>query len=152
MSKVYLALYKGHRDGKGVRVWVSRLGDWLTRKLTRGIYSHCEIAIRVNHKTYHCYSASVRDGGVRVKMMDLSANKWDLIPLDYKVAKKVQHYFLSTAAEPYDWLGALGVVLKTKQDSHKFFCSEWCFNALFGGSNGWRFSPNDLAAIVKGKK
>ena len=43
---IYLALYKSHRDGRGWRVWCARATDWLTRKLTRGQYSHAEIAVR----------------------------------------------------------------------------------------------------------
>ena len=46
-SSIYLALYKGHRDGSGWRVWCARATDWLTRVLTRGKYSHCEIAVRL---------------------------------------------------------------------------------------------------------
>ena len=42
---IYLALYKGRRDGSGWRVWSARFTDWLTRQLTRGRYSHCEVVI-----------------------------------------------------------------------------------------------------------
>ena len=45
--QIYLALYKGRRDGSGWRVWCARATDWLTRILTRGQYSHAEIAIRL---------------------------------------------------------------------------------------------------------
>lgn len=47
---IYLALYKGRRDGSGWRVWCARATDWLTRALTRGQYSHCEIAVRLTEK------------------------------------------------------------------------------------------------------
>ena len=63
----YLALYKGHRDGSGWRVWCARATDWLTRNLTRGQYSHAEIAYGpAEGGGYDCISSSVRDGGVRV--------------------------------------------------------------------------------------
>ena len=84
---IYLALYKGHRDGSGWRVWCARATDWLTRILTRGQYSHAEIAVRLPENDvadaaqYECYSASIRDGGVRLKTMPLPGNKWDLIDL-----------------------------------------------------------------------
>ncbi|MDO9927465.1 enoyl-CoA hydratase, partial [Glaesserella parasuis] len=29
------------------------------------------------------------------------------------------------------------------------FCSEWCFNAIFNSEQGWRFSPNQLAILLK---
>ena len=44
---IYLALYRGRRNGTGWRVWFARAADRLTRKLTRGRYSHCEIAVRL---------------------------------------------------------------------------------------------------------
>lgn len=47
---IYLALYKGRRDGSGWRVWCARATDWFTRVLTRGKYSHCEIAIRCRNQ------------------------------------------------------------------------------------------------------
>ncbi|WP_250591328.1 hypothetical protein [Neisseria subflava] len=46
-QQIYLALYRGRRDGSGWRVWAARFTDGLTRVLTRGRYSHCEIAVRL---------------------------------------------------------------------------------------------------------
>lgn len=80
--KVYLALYKGKKEGRGLKVRWARFRDWLVRTVTRSPYSHCEIAVTVHPKIlYTCYSASARDGGVRCKVMALPAEKWDLIPL-----------------------------------------------------------------------
>lgn len=45
MSKVYLALYKGRKSGRTPKALAMRLADWVIRKATRGIYSHCEIAL-----------------------------------------------------------------------------------------------------------
>ena len=72
---IYLALYKGRRDGYGWRVWCARATDWLTRILTRGQYSHAEIVVRAHPQAsvYTCYSASIRDKGVRCKVMPLPA-------------------------------------------------------------------------------
>ena len=64
--QIYLALYKGRRNGTGWRVWAARFTDGLTRVLTRGRYSHCEIAYGpAEGGGYDCISSSVRDGGVR---------------------------------------------------------------------------------------
>ena len=81
--QIYLALYKGRRDGAGWRVWCARATEWLTRQITRGQYSHAEIAVREHTQAsvYTCYSAFIRDGGVRTKVMPLPEAKWDLIPL-----------------------------------------------------------------------
>ncbi|WP_225747599.1 hypothetical protein [Eikenella sp. Marseille-P7795] len=111
---IYLALYHGHRGGTGWRVWAARFTDGLTRILTRGRYSHCELAVRLPEtaggQEYECYSASIRDKGVRMKTMPLPADKWDLIPLDDAVlhAHTVGLY-LRTAGQGYDLMGALGI-------------------------------------------
>lgn len=158
-NQVYLALYKGNRSGKGFAVFKARLGDWLARKLTKGKYSHCELVVarrewlnghHYDHEIiYDCYSASIRDGGVRCKQIDLDSGKWDLIPLNGVTEQQIKRYFEQTKGKHYDWLGALGVVLFTPQSRDKFFCSEWCANAINGGDEGWRFSPNHLAAIFR---
>lgn len=149
---IYLALYHGHRGGTGLKVWAARFTDGLTRILTRGRYSHCEIAIRLagqnSEPQYECYSASLRDGGVRMKTMSLPADKWDLIPLDDAVlhAHTVGLY-LRTAGQGYDLPGAFGVVFGLRENRKHWFCSEWVGKAL-GLAESWRFSPNDLAVIA----
>ena len=150
VSRIYLALYKGNRSGTGFKVLKSRLGDWLTRKVTKGIYSHCELALLQEYGQYLCYSSSIRDGGVRQKLMPLPAEKWDLIPLNLSNEQihQVDAFFIRNRGKKYDWLGAIGVVLKFNQDKNKYFCSEFCAEAL-GLSEPWRFSPNDLSAILK---
>ena len=45
----------------------------------------------------------------------------------------------------------LGIAFKTHQRGDKWFCSEWCATAL-ELSDCWRWSPNDLAAIVSALK
>ena len=150
---IYLALYHGHRGGTGWRVWAARFTDWLTRVLTRGKYSHCEIAVRLpetaGEQEYECYSASIRDGGVRMKTMPLPADKWDLIPLDDAVlhAHTIGLY-LRTAGQGYDLPGAFGVVFGLRENRRRWFCSEWV-GAVLGLPESWRFSPNDLAVIAR---
>lgn len=148
--KIYLALYKGRRDGTGSQVWAARFTDWLTCKLTRGIYSHCEIAVALDGGQFECYSSSIRDGGVRCKTMPLPAAKWDLIELpdsSGSLKTNLAAVFAQTQGQRYDLPGALGVVFKTRQRSGRWFCSEWCGTVL-GLPEAWRFSPNDLAAIA----
>ena len=135
MAKVYLAMYKHKRDWR--KEPVKAIADRITRFCTKGKYSHCEIAIE-------------QDGGVRYKQIDVSDNtKWDLIPLDGVPEAEIKAYFDRTSGKKYDWWGALGIVLSIKQKRSKYFCSEWCFNALSGNEEGWRFSPNQLAAIFQ---
>lgn len=154
-QQIYLALYKGHRDGTGWRVWTARFADWLTRILTRGRYSHCEIAVREHpqESVYTCYSSSIRDGGVRTKIMPLPEAKWDLIPLPStpEAHKQLQRVWRATEGQGYDLRGALGIAFWLRHNRRRWFCSEWCAAAL-GLPDGWRWSPNDLAAIVPALK
>ena len=151
-AKIYLALYKGRRDGTGWRVWAARFTDGLTRVLTRGRYSHCEIAVREHTQAsvYTCYSASIRDKGVRCKVMPLPAAKWDLIPLPStpEAHERLQRVWTETRGQGYDLRGALGVAFGLRHNRRRWFCSEWCAAAL-GLPDGWRWSPNDLAAAMK---
>ncbi|WP_230680235.1 enoyl-CoA hydratase [Haemophilus influenzae] len=142
---------------------LAKCSDWLTRKLTKGAYSHCELIVRkeeflTGHHyevevIYDCYSSSIRDGGVRCKQIDVSDNtKWDLIPLDGVTEAQIKAYFDRTLGCKYDWWGAVGIVLGIKQKRSKYFCSEWCFNCIKNSNEGWRFSPNQLAAIFNKEK
>ena len=148
---IYLALYHGHRGGTGLKVWAARFTDWLTRVLTRGRYSHCELAVRLpetaNGQKYECYSASLRDGGVRMKTMPLPADKWDLIELPDSVGERLHGLWQETQGQGYDLPGAFGVVFGLPENHRRWFCSEWVGKAL-GLSESWRFSPNDLAVIA----
>ncbi|EXI62239.1 enoyl-CoA hydratase [Mannheimia granulomatis] len=151
MDKVYLALYKG----SGGSLY-DRLTDWIIRKVTKGKYSHCEIAVRKSeikdhyHREvwYECYTSSPRDGGVRKKEINLDDGKWDLIELPNVHEQQVKAFFYDTKGKPYDWRGMFGIVFGIKQKQDKYFCSEWCFNLISGEEQGWRFNPNDLAVIM----
>ena len=153
--QIYLALYKGRRDGSGWRVWPARFTDWLTRKLTRGQYSHAEIAVREHPQAsvYTCYSASIRDKGVRRKVMPLPESKWDLIQMEStsEAHERLQRVWTETRGQGYDLRGALGVAFGLRHNRRRWFCSEWCAAAL-GLPAGWRWSPNDLAAITPALK
>ena len=153
--QIYLALYKGRRDGTGWRVWAARFTDGLTRVLTRGRYSHCEIAVHEHPQAsvYTCYSASIRDKGVRMKTMPLPSAKWDLIPLPstQEAHERLQRVWAKTQGQGYDLRGALGIAFGLPQNRRRWFCSEWCAAAL-GLPAGWRWSPNDLAAIAPALK
>ncbi|MDO4440601.1 MAG: enoyl-CoA hydratase [Moraxella sp.] len=144
-NTVYLACYHGRADKLSHRIF-----DGITRFFTRGKYSHTEIAIALSDGRYECYTSSYRDGGVRCKVMDLFADKWELIPLSI-THEQVKDYFKHTQGAGYDLWGALGAVALFKQSDKKFFCSEWCYNAIFGSDKGWRFSPSDLASMVENR-
>lgn len=150
MTQVYLALYRYKKPVTSAKTLFYRSLDTLTKWLTRGRYSHCELAIKRKDGRYVCYSSSYRDGGVRKKVMRLPTARWDLIPLTVE-ADTVRRYYAKTLSCGYDRLGALGLVLPLPYSGHQYFCSEWCFDALAaeGCRQGWRFSPNDLAVVAQ---
>ncbi|MBR0574060.1 MULTISPECIES: enoyl-CoA hydratase [Pasteurellaceae] len=148
MNKIYIAFYKG----KG------NLIDRIVRFFTKGKYSHCELVVKkiepesgyhYEYSTvYDCYSSSPRDGGVRCKQINVENGNWDLKEVKNITEQDIKCYFEKTKGIRYDFCGAIGVTLLINQDKNKIFCSEWVFNCLFNSENGWRFSPNDLDAIL----
>ena len=148
-AKIYLALYKGRRDGAWYKpsVATARVSDWIIRTLTGSPYSHCELAVPCADGQYDCYSSSIRDGGVRLKTMPLPPEKWDLIPVDVK-PEQVYEALAATFGAKYDWLGATGVIARWRHDKRKWFCSEWCAWTL-GLANPERFCPGSLAEYCR---
>ena len=135
---VTLALYKAKGDV------FNRLISWRTASP----YSHCELV--------HCglsYSASLRDGGVRVKAIDFDPASWDFIELPQASAERLAAVMRETIGHRYDMLGCvLGRGLDAPiEDKTKWFCSEWCAHAL-GFSEPWRYSPAMLASVFGAPK
>jgi len=145
-AAVFVAFYRGRANK---RVSFARLGDWITRRVTRGEYSHCEIAVARDDGQYQCYSASFRDGGVRGKVMVLPGEKWDLIPVAVNV-QTVMHFYDRHAGKPYDWRGVLGFVFYNRASRRRWFCSEFC-SACLGFAEPWRISPSLLYALLNSR-
>ena len=89
---VQLALYKASGN------WINRLIRWWTGSQ----YSHCELVVRGT-----CYSSSVRDGGVRAKVMALPSDKWDVIELPWADDGSVTGWFIEHERDRYGWLDLL---------------------------------------------
>lgn len=141
MSNVYLAMYKAEGN------WV----DKVIRLFTGKPYSHCEIAVEVVEGLPYCYSSSPRDGGVRRKIMKLPKEKWDLIPLPYTRGQKVEDFYQKTRGKKYDFLGAIGCVLPLRQKPSRYYCSEWCYEAILGQAPKTAISPNQLTSLLLGR-
>lgn len=147
---VAVAFYKG----KGTFL------DKAIRFFDKAEFSHCEVVIiselkkngKYKGRCFEMYSSSPRDGGVRKKTVSgLSSEKWHLIELPQIPPASVENYFKQHEGKKYDYFGALGVIFGTPQSPKRFFCSEFCFNALKAPQktyNGWRFSPQDLFEII----
>ena len=129
MSGGQPALYKGEGD------LFNRLICWWTGSQ----YSHCELVVRGT-----CYSSSVRDGGVRAKVMALPSDKWDVTELPWAEDDAVTDWFVAHERDRYGWLDLLtGQLLGMHRDHRGVFCSEACAKAL-GLRNSTRMSPQGL--------
>ena len=147
MSKVYLAFYYKDRKVESLQTFWYRAFDTLTKVVTLGRYSHCEIAIE-SAGQYRCYSSSKRDGGVRVKRMALPSDTWDLVDISHLITEQgVMDFYAKTKGMGYDVIGLLSPVVGNIHDKDKYFCSEWCGAAL-GFQQPNKLSPISLYRLV----
>lgn len=134
MQTVYLANYRHARSILG----------WIIIKWSPP-YSHDELVV-----DGVAYSSSFMDGGVRRKVgINFDNGHWDLIPVPWAKAENVIALYNRTRKKKYDIFGIIFSHLfnRTKQDSNKWFCSEWCAHGL--GLNTSVFSPSSLATMVQ---
>ena len=76
MTTIYLASYTGTQPG-----WHGIFNRGI-RWLTRSRFSHTEVCIgNPLEGRVWCISSSGVDGGVRAKMMQLSADRWEVLPM-----------------------------------------------------------------------
>ena len=152
MGTVYITFYKKKRKIDSLQTAYFRFMDGMIRLFTWSKYSHCEIAIKPkkNSTEYICYSSSVRDGGVRFKTMALNPADWDIFELPEVTEKKVKDFYEETKGMKYDFLGAVGSVLHTREIPNKYFCSEWC-SAVLGLTKPYKYSPGRLYNHCKSK-
>lgn len=140
---VYLAFYKYKRPCKTWQDTLFRVFDEVTRFFTHGKYSHCELAIPCGNNEFVCYTSSNRDDGVRIKQMPLPADKWDLVEISEYNLRHIFELYYRTQGLKYDLCGAIGVVTRFGNVHDRYFCSEWCAEAL-ELPNPHKFSPNSL--------
>ena len=98
--------------------------------VTKSKYSHVELSLGTpSHYLRNCISASTRDGGVRVRLINVSSDHWDIAELDETVDYE---WVVSQVGKKYDWVGLLSTVLRTPilASNDKWFCSELIATAL----------------------
>jgi hypothetical protein len=136
-----LALYKGTRPG------LSGLFNRLVRWWCRGPYSHCEIIFSDGLSG----SSSFLDGGVRLKKIDYSPDRWDFFSVSTD-EKSARDWFDRHLSKRYDVRGIFGCVIRSvSDDKDKYFCSEAIMAAL-GYSEAWRFDPCLMSNIFNQTK
>ena len=143
-----IAFYRGRKSVKGIMPIIFRALDSLTRTVTKGPYSHCEVVKVLPTGETECFSSSYRDGGVRSKILSLDSDSWDLVDAPYLTAEAVEEVKRKTVGLKYDLVGAVGVVILSPNRPHKWFCSELPAEVI-GLKEPWRFSPNTLYSVVQ---
>ena len=142
MKRTYVAFYRGTGD------WADRI----VRFATRSAYSHCEL-IRCETRpklgmTVECLSASRRDGGVRLKRIELVPAKWCILEVSWapegtwdRAAEKL--------GAPYEFWSLVTTHLFNfrRGDRHKWFCSELIAYAL-RLDMPHAYSPGDLLRAI----
>jgi hypothetical protein len=142
---IFLASYKGTHAG------AAGLFNRGTRWLTRSPYSHSEICIgHPFESAVHCISSSGMDGGVRAKMMRLSPEKWDVVPLPWVSEEAVWLFMLDEKGAKYDFAGVVRFALPwlRSQSESRWFCTE-AVAAIAGFDDAWRFSPGDFHKVAE---
>ncbi len=139
---IWLAFYRGRGT------WVDRAIRWVTR----APYSHVELILSPDRpvkgdNTRPSFSASGRDGGVRMKPITFDLESWDFIPVPWADEGRIQTAIKHQTGLRYDYLGlALSQVLNLRRGAaNRWFCSEiiaWILDLPFPSA----LSPGDLYA------
>ena len=101
-----VALYVGSHAKDALTV---RAGWWLTRLVQRGpnkMVTHCEAIHGGTAQACTIASASVRDGGVRVKTVALTPSDWLIFDVPMFQTERSMNWFNQHAGERYSMLGA----------------------------------------------
>ena len=133
--------------------------DYGIARWTVGQYVHVELVLNGES-----YSSSAPDGGVRKKYISYENRSWwDVYEVkgEYDI-ENVRKFFELTNGSKYDFKGILLAQFlfpANKEDSTKFFCSEWVEIALrltlgqrktlYFWLKGYKFSPNRLFTYLR---
>jgi hypothetical protein len=147
MTTIYLASYTGKQKG------IAGIFNIGIKWLTRSRFSHTEICIgNPFEAAVPCLSSSGVDGGVRMKGMKLSPEKWEILPMPWVTEEQVQQFLAEHKGTGYDWAGVVRFVFPwlRAQSKRRWFCTE-CVAAIAGYPDAWRFSPADFHIIVEAR-
>jgi hypothetical protein len=143
-TPIYLCSYKGTLPG-----WHGIVNRGI-RFATTSTYSHSEIAVgNPFGAAVMCVSSSGVDGGVRAKTLQMSPDKWDVLPLPWVTEGDVVGFIAKYKGEPYDFAGTGRFVLPffLREHDKAWFCSEAAAQ-ICGFAEPWRFDPATLHAAV----
>ncbi len=135
-----VAFYKGR-----TRLFNRAVSWW-----ERGPYSHCELVTAHLNAGALCWSSSFTDGGVRLKVIALDPDHWDLVDVRASAQQEAAAiaWFKAHEGQPYDLRGLLGMVWRPAgHDKERWYCNE-AIGAALGVPDPWRFEPNSLFSLL----
>ena len=125
MTRIALAAYTPHRpqDALGhLTAWWTDRNPARRTPPGRPPVSHVEVVI-----DGMCHSSSLRDGGVRRKLIDLDRPHWRVIPITWRSPDAALKVFARHNGEPYAWGDLIAQhVLRLPIDFRGPTCSELC--------------------------
>ena len=158
--------------------WYIGLGNLLVRLRLRSPISHCELVFEPGDDVRDlmpdkstdpaktgalwCASSGATDpipawskrragkaGGVRMKRINLAADRWELIDLPWADARAAAHWFRENEGALYDWQGIFGFIAwPIPNKTGRWACHAACAAAL-GLPEPNRFDPASLAAAAR---
>jgi hypothetical protein len=140
------AFYIGTHDKD---TWWVRLGWAITRLAQRGEFkrvTHCEAVLEEHADgSTTIGSASLRDGGVRIKTCVLDKDNWIFIDVPIWSTDKMKTFIKSIEGQKYSILGAIGTCFSFLPKGKGWECAEVCGYPFIEDS--FMFSPSELAQI-----
>lgn len=131
---------------KGKTTFFDRLVQWWTKSP----YSHCEVILEdypvvLGPTTpVRCASSSWPDGGVRIKLIHLKPEHWDVITVPNTDVALASQWFYQRRGDKYDLLSLLGLVVRpVGHNTKRWNCVEACASAL-GFIDTWRLTVADF--------
>lgn len=144
-----LASYKGPAEDP-----LHQFSHWGIKLVTKGPYSHNEIILpfdELGMRTELSYSSSLRDQGVRAKMIEYDDKRWDFLELPWVNPEDVIERYNKTAGNPYDFFGLASHLLPyIKPHPEKEWCCEWIGRAVGLNTPEW-FTPSTLHYVCRRK-
>jgi hypothetical protein len=136
------AFYKAKED----------LFDRLVSWKMQAPYTHVEAIIEAGSVTPYMVSASssLRDGGVRMKRIDFTTGKWDIIDVPSIDKDKVVDWFYMHRGEKYNIRGLIDFVVPfpIKSKENTWFCDQ-AIAAAIGLKDCNRFDVNGFASVLE---
>ena len=144
-----VAHFVGNHSGD---IMSARLGWWITKRVQKGIYSgttHCE-AIHAEHSdgSVTIASSSLRDGGVRDKIVQLNPLNWRIVEVPSWDVQLSIDLLQKTRGAGYDLRGAIATVFIGSPQDGRFFCDQWVGTPYMPAPA--TFGPHQFHALTLG--